>query len=159
MKMLNRKEKLEWRIYRKEFQFRCQIGEEHYFRCQIGNFLKKIRQVPIFRLLNSWLTNSIFFFISQRGITSHTNSWRLPEWSTDRTSSQLSHFSNRLSKHFSNVHIQMGQPEDGCFRTECIRSSSGLLDPSQTWLGGTSVSGRPDPAACLDAAPHPYDPQ
>jgi hypothetical protein len=137
MEMTNRKEKLEWRTYRKEFQFRCQIGEEHYFRCQIENFLKKIRQGSNLQALE-FMINKQHFFISERGITSHTNSWRLLEWSTDRTSSQLSHFSNRLSKHFSNVHIQIGQPEDGCFRTECIRSSSGLLDHENTWMQYTS---------------------
>jgi hypothetical protein len=36
----NRKQKLELRTYRKDFYFRCQIGNEHYFRGQIGNSLK-----------------------------------------------------------------------------------------------------------------------
>ena len=37
--MSNRKRKLDLKTYRKDFEFECQIGNEHYFQGQIGNFL------------------------------------------------------------------------------------------------------------------------
>jgi hypothetical protein len=71
MEMTNRKEKLEWRTYRKEFQFRCQIGEEHYFRCQIENFLKKIRQGSNLQALEFMINKQHFFYFTKRHHITH----------------------------------------------------------------------------------------
>jgi hypothetical protein len=53
--MSNRKEKLELRTYRKDFQFECQIGKEHYFQGQIGtNSWKRNSKIQGTQLAENW---------------------------------------------------------------------------------------------------------